>query len=96
MGVSFKTMPVATTANLPCGTLYAWWLATILAQNLETVTLYHTIPHFSTLFYIVPLTVGTIAQGGEIYFTLCYTFIHDRSYIASLYACTVRDGSGFC
>jgi hypothetical protein len=40
------------------------WPTLILAQVLESVTLYHTIQHFSALFGIMPLTRSVIAHGG--------------------------------
>jgi hypothetical protein len=43
----------------------------------ESVTLYHTIQHFSTLFGLVPLTVDIYTHGGEIYFTLFHKIDHD-------------------
>ena len=48
----------------------------ILALNPETVALCHTLSHFSALFCHLPLTVDTVAHGGEIYLTLFYTIDH--------------------
>jgi len=76
MRVTILTMPVSTSANLPCGTLYARLCPMVLSQNLESVTQYHTFQHFSTLFTIISLCIDTIAHGGEIYFTHCYTLLH--------------------
>ena len=48
-------------------------LGTVLNRNPRTVTLYHTIQHFSTLFMNLGPSYEADKQGGEIYFTQYYT-----------------------
>ena len=52
-------------------------LSTLIVTHYpESVTLYCTLTHFSTLFGIMPLTVDIYTHGGKIYFTLCHTIDH--------------------
>jgi hypothetical protein len=53
----------------------------VLTHVPECVALYCTLRHFLTLFYLVNLTVDTVAHGGEIYLTQYNTVSHDRSTI---------------
>ena len=55
---------------------YAGTMMTLnLSQYLESVTLYHTIQHFSALFLIPALRIDIAAHGGVIYFTLYLHFV---------------------
>jgi hypothetical protein len=63
------SQPFCCYRTTPCG-------LGVLSHNQDSVTLYHTIQHFSTLFSQLPLTVDTLAHGGVIYFTLFHTIDH--------------------
>jgi len=51
----------------------------IMTYYLDSVTLYCTLPHFSTLFSHIGPAYEPYKQGGVIYFTQYYTMPQDRS-----------------
>ena len=66
VGVTILTMPILTSSLPFCGH-YAWApCGLIVAHNQESVTLFHTLPHFSALFQFSTLRYDVYSVGGMI------------------------------